>query len=276
MVGWVLGEQAGLSVGPEPIAGALAAQRYRFLGYLRGLDERGWTAPTRCGTWSAHHVARHMVDTSRINAARLAGRPPVFPADGPFDPTRTPDVWLQTSANQSPEDTMAAFEVAIADEVDSFQAQVSRRGSDLAQGPGGRQAHWSNVPLHMLWDAWLHERDVRLPAGGTPESTVEELRLVAMYGLQVAAVPPLITGIPLETTIALGGPDCCYRVSCSSGGEVIVAAEDSNEAVLWGDLCTVLDALAGRGPRLADVLAGKGDDVDKLSWLAAFMTAETE
>jgi uncharacterized protein (TIGR03083 family) len=265
-----------LSAGPGEIARALTAQRQRFLTYLRGLDPTAWAEPTRCHTWSVQHVARHMVDTARIDAARLAGRPPVFPVDQPFDPTLTPDEWLRYTDDQSPGETLAALADAVTDEATSLQRRTEEGEMDCLEGPSGRPVHWSLIPLHMFWDGWLHERDVLLPRNDIQQSTVEELRFAAMYGLMTAAIPPILVGNPVETTVALAGaPDRLYRIAAGED-EVIVAAEDDGEPCIIGDLERAIDALMGRGATVQDVLVGDPQEIEKLSWLSSFMIPTAE
>ena len=271
--GWGLAERSGLSAGPQVICNALRAQRERFAAHLAQLEPSEWSAPTRCTEWSVHHIARHMVDTAQITAGRLAGRPARFPSDAPFDPRTTPTEWLDQSSSQSPEETLAALRTAIRDEHDCFVERIAAADDGLDVVPTGRHVHWSVLPLHVFWDAWLHERDVLLPAGIEPAATPDEVRLAVMYGLLVAGVPPAAMGDPLSVSFHLdGGDEYRYALSCQDG-ELAITAAAGSQPTLRGDALAVVDSLIGRGPEVAEVLDGPTAVVDKLSWLRAFMLA---
>lgn len=215
-----------------------------------------------------------MVDTAERDADQLGGRPPRTGMDEPFDPARTPDQWLAASAGQAPDATLAALDRAIEDEHGCFLRRVAKGGDETVGGPVGRPIHWSVLSAHVFWDAWLHERDVLLPVGAEPRCTEVELRLATMYGLLVAATLPAMVGNPLDVAVALdGGADPVYAVTVGEDG-VTVAVDGDAEPRLRGQVLPVLDALMGRGPALADVLAGDVDAIEKLSWLRQFMAPD--
>src|SRR5581483_7901694 len=138
--------------------------------------------------------------------------------------------------DQSPAETIAALQDAVTDETTSFRRRIESGGSECVTGPSGRPVHWSLIPLHMFWDGWRHERDVLFARGDIQRSTVEELRLAAMYGLMTAAVPPMLSGRPVETTVALAGaPDGSYRIAAGEN-EVTVAAEEKGDPRITGEL----------------------------------------
>ena len=159
------------------------------------------------------------------------------------------------------------------DEHDCFVQRIAGADDGLDVVPTGRHVHWSVLPLHVFWDAWLHERDVLLPAGIEPAATPDEVRLAVMYGLLVAGVPPAAVGDPLSVSFHLdGGDEYRYALSCQDG-ELAITADAGSQPALRGDALAVVDSLIGRGPEVAEVLDGPKAVVDKLSWLRAFMLA---
>ena len=185
-MGWVLSELGGLDAGPAEVGALLRTQRQRFLALVEALPPERWSAGTRCSAWSAHDVVRHVADVAEIDAARLAGRPPRFSVEGGFDPTRTPDAWLAESAGEGPDETVARLRAAVEDERTGFERRVADGSDEVGIGATGRPNHWSVVSTHILWDAWLHERDIEAPS----TYDEDEVQLAAMYGILCAAVPP--------------------------------------------------------------------------------------
>jgi len=51
----------------------LAAQQSELLELLRGLDDRGWRAPTRCGGWDVADVVLHLAQTDDMATASVTG-----------------------------------------------------------------------------------------------------------------------------------------------------------------------------------------------------------
>src|SRR6516165_703247 len=67
------------------------AQRQRFTAVLQEFSPVDWAAPTRCATWSAHDVVRHLCDGNVIGAGTNDRSIDVA---GGFDPRITPRQWL--------------------------------------------------------------------------------------------------------------------------------------------------------------------------------------
>src|SRR5262245_3287457 len=52
---------------------ALAEQHAELDGILSGLDDGGWTAPSRCDGWTVADVVLHLAQTDEMARASLAG-----------------------------------------------------------------------------------------------------------------------------------------------------------------------------------------------------------
>lgn len=252
----VLTEQRGLTAGPELIGAALQRQRSNFLRLISKLDRDAWAAGSRCSAWSVHDVVRHVVNVAELHVGLLGGSPEVarFLRHGPFQPATTPVLWLQDSPAQSPEETVQTLTGLVEQEQKLFAARAAGPEGPLMPAPSGRQLHWSTLSLHMLWDAWIHERDVALALGLEPESRAEEFVPVTMYGLLIAGGIGMIAGHPPATILALrDAAETRYEIGVVED-DVFVAAGVDGEAQGHGSTVEVLDSLTGREPDLARAL----------------------
>lgn len=119
-----LDTSSGVSADLSVVRDVLASQRRRVVIELESLQPPEWAHPSRCQLWTVQDVARHLVDTSRIHAARLRGDPPVFPRHGPFDEQLTPRQWLKRSEGQSAHETLWALDRAVASELAAVDARI--------------------------------------------------------------------------------------------------------------------------------------------------------
>jgi uncharacterized protein (TIGR03083 family) len=252
----VLTEKRGLTAGPEAVGGVLQRQRANFVGLLTKLAPDDWTAASRCADWSVHDVVRHVVNVAELHVALLSGSPEVerFLRHGPFRPASTPALWLADSPTQTPEETLRTLSGLVERERELFQARAAGPEGPLMPAPSGRQLHWSTLSLHMLWDAWIHERDVALALGLEPESRPEDFPEVTMYGLLLAGGVGVIAGHPPATTLALrDAAEWRYEIGVDSDDVYVVAGSD-REAEGHGATGEVLDSLTGREPELSRAL----------------------
>jgi uncharacterized protein (TIGR03084 family) len=56
------------------VVDALAEQQEQLSGLLRGLDDAGWHAPTRCEGWDVADVVLHLAQSNEMAIASLTGR----------------------------------------------------------------------------------------------------------------------------------------------------------------------------------------------------------
>ncbi|GLX49226.1 hypothetical protein Shyhy01_21760 [Streptomyces hygroscopicus subsp. hygroscopicus] len=277
-----LSERSGLDTGPEVVREALFVLRRRMVNRLEKVKPEQWSAPTRCAEWSVQDVVRHLVDFGRYDIARLTGsRELAFYEEQVFVPSRTPTAWLTRSAGQTPKETFAALARLGHEEYVSFGARIGRDDTDLSGAVPQRQVHWSVRSLHVLWDAWLHERDLATVCGPAEPEDTDLFRLVIAYGLLLAAAVAVRTGpLPHATVLLAGAPDAAYRI----GGDLwnveveTLTAQDAATADgprLAGTVHVVLDSLAGRGAPLAAVLSGPAPVLDRLMQFPRLMDPET-
>jgi hypothetical protein len=88
---------------PEHLLDVFSDQRQRFAAVLQGFGAADWAAPTRCATWSAHDVVRHLCDGNGIGLAWVSGTDDgALDLAAGFDPRITPRQWPAASAAESP------------------------------------------------------------------------------------------------------------------------------------------------------------------------------
>jgi uncharacterized protein (TIGR03083 family) len=255
------------------VHGLLRAQRERLTTVLHEVDDHEWQAQSRCSEWTVHQVVRHLGDATERCIELLRGE---LPADilG-FDPRSTPDVWLAGSAGEWPEDTIRRLEGASATLLEASGHHLRARTDAVVPflyGP----VPWSVAVLHIVWDAWVHERDIVLPLGRHHDTPAVEARSVAAYGLALAGgASAMLGGGHLDEVLELSGEGggqfrvairthqghAQFTVTCDTEG----MATDPAAEPLRGELAHVVDALVGRQPDLADALHGPAERVQALT-----------
>ena len=190
-----------------------------------------------------------------------------------FNPQNTPDQWLSHSANETPGETLARYgqaSLTIAEKAgEAFRAGEARETT----GPYG-VAHWSVVTLHVLWDAWVHERDILLAEGAPPADGVSgsaaEQRVTTMYGALMTAVPGVRFNMPLSATITLDHGEVAplhLEIHGEPNALAVIEVAELESPDLSAELLAFADSLAGRGAPLADVMTGPADVVGGMSIL---------
>lgn len=265
-----LSEVDGLSSGVEAVRQILASRRQALLDLLQNMPNSYWDMRSRCSDWSVHQVVRHVRDAAKIHVARLGGGAFPFSSSERFDPKTSPASWMAHSEGETPRETVGQLVQIFKEEDLLFARRVGQNAPDLVPGPLRRKLHWSVSSVHFLWDSWMHERDICVPLGLTTVTGDDEMRLVTMYALLVAAAPPAWDREYVDVTLGLSGsPDGAYSVT-HEGDNVYVRAGGSPE--FSGPMEAVLDSLAGRGPELSEVLGASGQAVRKLAILRAIAT----
>lgn len=263
---WSISADDGVDLDADELVAVLERHHRRLVEVWQGFGSEQWEHPSRNAAWTVHQTVRHVADVMDRVAAAMNGRPAL---EGDFDPRSTPDAWLAASDGESPDATIDRFAAA---------SPVYRTGvgDRLASGDAARErtvygtAHWTANVAHVLWDSWLHERDVLLPLGQPAPSSDGEERLVGLYGLMMALVPSLLFERSVSSTIRLTGTGSrTIEVSCDAGA--LGASEVSADAIATtGDRPLAIDALAGRGVAVAEALPGAPEE---LGFLAAFFNA---
>lgn len=264
---WRISTNEGVSLSSEELVGLLADHHRRLIDTWSAFTSSQWAHQSRNAKWTVHHTVRHVADAMERVTSAVHGDP-LLDVDG-FDPLSTPEAWLASSDDESSIATIDRFAAAST----RFRRGVSDR---LACGDDSRDrtvygtAHWTVNVAHVLWDSWLHERDVLLPLGQPALSSEEEQRLVSLYGVLMALAPSMLSGQSLSSTVQLTGLGVrTIEVSCEPGS-LRSAEVPAIGAVIAGAMPAAIDALAGRGDAVANALPGAPEE---LGFLAALFNS---
>ncbi len=264
---WSISTSDGVSLDFDELLDMLAVRDQRLVDTWQGFTPAQWDHQSRNTEWTVHQTVRHVADAMELGAAAVSGDPVLDSND--FDPRSTPEVWLAASRSELPTTTIERFSGAST----RYRAGIRDRlasGDDTHDRTVYGTAHWTVNVAHVLWDSWLHERDVLLPLGQAAPSSEEEERLVGLYALLMALVPSMMFEQSIASTVQLRGISLrTIEVSCEAGS--LVSAEVSVGAdVIVGTMPAAIDALAGRGDAVADAIPGAPEE---LGMLAAFFNS---
>jgi hypothetical protein len=157
-------------------------------------------------------------------------------------------------------------------ELDALNACVERGGDETYVGPYGR-AHWTVLSTHVFWDAWLHQRDIAEPLQRPYRATLREDVAAALYALLVASVPATVVDVALDTTVRLThASGRAFDARVEPGHVTVQPAHPAESTDLEGELASVVDALAGRGPAVESVLTGAPARQQPFTLLRRFMS----
>lgn len=263
---WAVSTADGLVADHEVLLSVLELHHRRLLDRWRGLTHDEWRRGTRNPKWSVHDTARHVADAMEQGAAAAEGADDLESLRD-FDPRSTPLEWLEGSAGETPAETCSRYETAARRLRDAV-------GSRLAAGDDARattvygDAHWTMNVVHILWDSWIHERDVLLPADESQTCSAEEERLVGLYGVFMAGVPSKVLGLELTAIVTLEGQQATTLELRCAGEQLSCRETPAGRSQASGDHGQAVDALSGRGLSVEDALPGAPGE---LALLAAYM-----
>jgi uncharacterized protein (TIGR03083 family) len=244
------GAPVRLEVDPATLFDALERQRARLLGALEGLDGAVLSAPSRCAGWSVADVVAHLRWGTGVGL-ELVRR--VEAGDGTrffsgFDPVATPEEELGPLRGIDPAEHLAAIRSGTAALLSTARELSARGVEEEADTPLG----WMPWPLafnHLLWDSWLHERDVLVPIGIAPDPDPLEVRLVGSY--QLVILGAMLSMFGMRTTVDLRLEGACGGAQrLRVGDEVTVdhpVDPPGEEGCIQGDAVAVIEAMSGRG-----------------------------
>jgi uncharacterized protein (TIGR03083 family) len=238
------------------ITGAWVAHRERLRGWLRGLPERGLGTTTRCSGWRVTDLVEHLISGSQFLGYTLhqsrKGEATRLLAE--FDPQETPRTTAAQFAGLLQADLLDAL-----DEVDRRVAREFAAFSDSgwlapAEAPPGRVAARMSVN-HFLFDSWVHERDLLLPAGEVPPTARDEAAAVVSYVVALAGVARMDSDDRERPAVAFAitTPDAelCLHVERGDAVAKVVAtdAAPAGGPRVVGTAGDVVDYATGRSSR---------------------------
>ncbi len=267
------GKALRLRVQLDQVEATFRAHRDRLIAELSELTEKEWNGPTRCHLWSVADVVSHLTDGNRWGLAGLqaAHRGTESSFMTTFDNRLTPHEYVKAARGRPREKVVEDLATGTERLLKAVE-RVHKAGHAFMQTPIGRVSLTFAV-LHILWDSWLHERDVLAPLNESPAYPADELRLVASYAVLLAGIAiSSATTTPQRCGVVLDGPGGGhYRMEI--GETIHVEVEMPGPAVgtvPQGPILSTIDALAGRG-HLEDVVNGSPDTIRLLSIFPAMM-----
>jgi uncharacterized protein (TIGR03083 family) len=236
---------------PSAVYEPTARQRRRLLAAVSAFTDEQWAHPSRCQGWTNRDVIAHLdtVDTFwkfSIDAG-LSGEPTQFLAT--FDPVASPAQFVDSTRDLPAEQILEKFAASSETFLDRLASLDDDGWRALAEAPPGHQSVTA-VAHHALWDAWIHERDILLPLGTTPEQHADEIEASLKY---VAALSPafvLNSGGSERGTLVVEGSDPDIALTVEVGDSVLVrdgSAADP-DLRLTGESIELLEALSIRRP----------------------------
>jgi uncharacterized protein (TIGR03083 family) len=255
------------------VIAAWRSHRRRLRGWFAALPRDRWSDPTRCSEWSVTDMAQHLISGAQFLGFTLhqAGKGEATRLLEGFDAQETPAMTTALWGGRSPDDLLAELEGMDA-RVDHEIAALADQGwSAWAEAPPGRVPAYVAIN-HFLFDSWVHERDVMLPANEKPVVVANEAAAVASYVLALAGVagaadegPPACMTLAVELTDL----DRHLAVAVEPAGTRVGFTPGDGQPDVSAPAGTLVDVATGRSA-VADIGAG-GAAAGYLTHLAKVM-----
>lgn len=244
---WTSGDnRVVLDLIPVEVLGALMRLRTRLLDRVDRLPAEAAEHPTRCAEWTAVDIVNHVADTTGwaatvITAAATGASSGLFAG---FHVRNTPK-GLTDAASRDLDAARARLHAEMAASLAQVP-QVAALGDAPTETPLGPQP-FPVAALHVLWDTWLHERDLFLPMGVEPPQHEDETRLCALYTLRMVGLCVAMARQEVSATVRLHGATAVtLRLDASPALTSVRLAPDATPDVT-ADAAALVDALTGRG-----------------------------
>jgi uncharacterized protein (TIGR03083 family) len=239
-----------LDIAPTEVVTAISRLWSRIARGVADIPAGDWERPTRCSEWTVVDIVNHLADVNAMAAevaiASMEGRRShVF--DG-FDPRSAPMV-RTAAADRDPAVAQGRLLGAVETMLAGLDFLDVASLTPLTETPIGAQPLAVAV-LHLLWDAWLHERDLFIPLGVAVPELADEVRLAALYSLRMLGCFQAMLGREVHVPLTLSGVlDTTLVLDVRAGSTSVREASTANEPEphLRADAATAVDALCGRG-----------------------------
>jgi uncharacterized protein (TIGR03083 family) len=263
------GSRVALEVIPFEVLGALNRLRTRLMQGIDALTPEQAEAPTRCAEWRAVDLVNHLCDTTgwAVDAITAAAESRSTALFDDFHVRATPKQ-LTDGADRRLDAARARLHEIMAANLRQVPGVVAVRDR-LTDTPIGPQP-FPVAAQHVLWDTWLHERDLLIPLGIQPPQHEDEVRLSAIYTLRMIGYMTGMLGRELSVALRLhGATSVTLQLDAGRGSTVVRILESAGDATraLSGDAATIVDALTGRGD-IAAALDGPQEMREALGSLA--------
>ncbi len=247
---------------PSAICEPLVRQNRRLGNVLATLTDEQWVTGSRCDQWTVRDVIVHLNITNQFwtmsVGAGVAGEPTRM-LDG-FDPAATP-LALGAGNEDSPAVVLEQFLEASAAWCSMLEGLSTDDWTKQAEAPPGHSSV-SAVAHHALWDSWVHERDILLPLGESPEQAADEVLTSLRYATGLSASVEFHQGAGRtgEVGFVVSEPTGTFTLTVSDSDVSVVDGHETESAPIEADAVALLEGVSMRAPLPVEV------DAD-VSWL---------
>jgi uncharacterized protein (TIGR03083 family) len=246
---------------PADVVSAWRSHRQRFRRWFADLPADRWSDPTRCSEWTVTDMAQHLISGAQFLGYTLhqaAKGEPTQLLKG-FDAQATPAMTTAQWGGHSTDQLLT--------ELDAMDSRLDKAIDALADGewrawaeaPPGKVAAYLSIN-HFLFDSWVHERDVMLPALESPVTVAAEASCVASYALALAGVAGVADddeSVTADLLIRLSDLDQDLRVVVGPVGSRVTVSTTETTPEVTTQAGPLVDTATGRpteGPLLTDEL----------------------
>jgi uncharacterized protein (TIGR03083 family) len=247
---------------PDEIAAAWISHRQRLRSWFAALATDRWSGATRCSDWRVLDLAQHLLSGAQflgytLHQSRKGEGTRLLEG---FDSQQTAAGAAADFDGLSPQDLLEQM-TALDGRV---QHELGLLAGDDTTAPA--EAPLGQVPAHVavnhfLFDSWVHERDLLLPANELPVTEPSEAAMVASYVVGLAAVARAVDDAPpppLTLRIHLTDLGRNLLVEAADGGSTVTFAgpeEPANCDAKAGDLVDFATGRKVHGEWNADPMA---------------------
>ena len=234
----------------------MVRQRRRLQRALGELTDDQWRTPSRCDGWTVQDVVAHLIGTNAFwqisIASGLAGSPTRYLVG--FDPVATPAQMVEPMRAMTPAQTLDELAKGADALLGAVEALDELGWSATGESPVGH-VRMRELAHHALWDSWIHERDVLLPLGITPDEEADEVLASLRYVAALTAALSIPGGEGRTGSIVLEVTDPDARFVLDLDDSVRLHEGDAPEGalVLRGRAVDLVEMLSIRAPLTLDV-----------------------
>ena len=233
---------------PDEIATAWISHRQRLRSWFAALSQDGWSGATRCTDWRVSDLAQHLVSGAQflgytLHQSRKGEATRLLEG---FDSQQTAVVAAADFDGLSPQvllEQMTEMDARVQNEL-GFLA-----GDDAAapaEAPPGQVPAYVAVN-HFLFDSWVHERDLLLPANEFPVIEPSEAAMVASYAVAMAGLARVVDDAsPLMLRIHLTDLDRNLLIEVADSRSTVTFAAPDGPANVHAKACDLVDFATGR------------------------------
>jgi uncharacterized protein (TIGR03083 family) len=235
---------------PADVLVPAVRQRRRLAAACAAFTDEQWAHPSRCEGWSTRDVLVHLDHTNAFWAYSIAeglrGEPTRFLAT--FDPVASPAALVAAAGDASSAQVRDQFLASTETLLDMLESLDDDAWSTVAEAPPGHVSI-SAVVHHALWDSWVHERDILLPLGLTPDREPDEVGACLRYAAALSPAFAVTMGAGGRGVLALttSDPDLAVVVDVDRRVAVREGPADA-DLELTGDAVDLVEALSLRRP----------------------------